>query len=129
MQRRKRGVRLEKNLTLKTYVHEKLLAGWSPWQIEGRLKKENEGRCIISHETIYRYIYSDYGIRNQFLKKLRRKHFVRVKRGARKPRVPKDMLIHTHPAFINDRAEFGHWECDYKRMKSSSYYCKNIACG
>ncbi len=117
LQRRKREVILEKDKTLKNYVHEKLLAGWSPWQIEGRLKKENEGQCIISHETIYRYIYSDYGIRNQFFKKLRRKHFVRIKRGARKPRVPKDMLIHTRPSFINDRAEFGHWECDLMLFK------------
>jgi len=93
------------------------LSCWSPWQIESRLKKENEAQCIISHETIYRYIYSDYRIRNQFLKKLRRKHFVRIKCRARKPRVPKDMLIHARPSFINERVEFGHGECDLMLFK------------
>jgi hypothetical protein len=49
-----------------------LKSGWSPWQIKGRLKSENAGQCIISHETIYRYIYSNYSIRNMFYPKLRR---------------------------------------------------------
>lgn len=57
LKRRKRSTKLEKNNSLKDYVHSKLRTGWSPWQIEGRLKLENADRCMISHETIYRYIY------------------------------------------------------------------------
>ena|SRR5207253_2830062 len=101
LDRRKRKGKLDKDDNLKDYVHSKLKSGWSPWQIEGRLKLENSEQCIISHETIYRYIYSDYGIRNIFYQKLRRKHFWRVKRNARKPRVPKDMLINNRPDIIN----------------------------
>ena len=81
------------------------------------LKLENEGLCIISHETIYRYIYSDYGLRNMFYEKLRRKHFWRVKRNTRKPRVPKDLLINNRPDVINQREEFGHWEGDLMMFK------------
>ncbi len=62
------------------YIHNKLGCGWSPWQIEGRLKYENGGQTLISHETIYRYIYSAYNIRNRFYQCLRRKHKLRVKR-------------------------------------------------
>ncbi len=40
-------------------MNKKIKAGWSPYQIEGRLKLENEGICLISHESIYHYIYSD----------------------------------------------------------------------
>lgn len=36
----------------------------------------------------------------------------RIKKGQRKPRVPKDLLINARPDSINDRSEFGHWECD-----------------
>lgn len=115
--RRKRVTLLNKNANLKEYVHLKLKSGWSPWQIEGRLKLENLGKCIISHETIYRYIYSDYGIRNMFYEKLRRKHFWRVKRNSRKPRVPKEMLINNRPDIINKREEFGHWEGDLMMFK------------
>ena len=77
--RRKRKRKVDKDEQLQQYVHSKLKSGWSPWQIEGRLKLQNSGQCIISHETIYRYIYSDYGIRNMFYEKLRRKHFWRIK--------------------------------------------------
>ncbi|MEO8402547.1 MAG: IS30 family transposase [Gammaproteobacteria bacterium] len=115
--RRKRERKIDKNENLKNYVHTKLKSGWSPWQIEGRLKLENAGHCIISHETIYRYIYSDYGIRNIFYNKLRRKHFWRIKRNARKPRVPKELLINNRPDVINQRKEFGHWEGDLMMFK------------
>jgi IS30 family transposase len=54
LDRRKRTRKIDKNKNLKNYVHSKLKSGWSPWQIEGRLKLENMGQCIISHETIYR---------------------------------------------------------------------------
>ncbi len=117
LNRRKKLTKLEQDSALKDYVHSKLKSGWSPWQIEGRLKSENIGQCIISHETIYRYIYSDYGIRNMFYEKLRRKHFWRVKRNARKPRVPKDLLINNRPHVINQREEFGHWEGDLMMFK------------
>ncbi len=117
LDRRKRKRKLDKDINLQNYVHSKLKSGWSPWQIEGRLKFENSGQCVISHETIYRYIYSDYGIRNTFYEKLRRKHFWRVKRNARKPRVPKDMLIHNRPDNINKREDFGHWEGDLMMFK------------
>jgi transposase, IS30 family len=117
LKRRKRGYKLEKDGNLRDYVHEKLKAGWSPYQIEGRLKLENHGKCQISHETIYAYIYSDYGRRNMFYKKLRRQHFLRIKRNSRKKRIPAEMLILNRPEVINNRSEFGHWECDLMMFK------------
>ncbi|MCE3237048.1 MAG: dnaB [Gammaproteobacteria bacterium] len=36
--RRQRKLKLLKEKELRAYVHSKLLKGWSPWQIEGRLK-------------------------------------------------------------------------------------------
>ncbi len=62
LDRRKRETKLDNDINLKDYVHSRLKAGWSPGQIEGCLKAENDGKCVISHETIYRYIYSDYGV-------------------------------------------------------------------
>jgi len=117
LRRRQRPSRLACDKKLRAYVYAKLRSGWSPWQIEGRLKLENKGRCLISHETIYRHIYSDYGIHNRFYKKLRRRHFSRVKRGTRKPRVPEEMLIQHRPNVINGRNVFGHWECDLMMFK------------
>ena len=117
LKRRKRGLKLEKDSKLRDYVHMKLKANWSPYQIEGRLKLENNGKCQISHESIYAYIYSDYGIRNIFYKKLRRQHVWRIKRNSRKKRIPAEMLIQNRPDNINNRSEFGHWECDLMMFK------------
>jgi len=98
-------------------VHEKLRSGWSPYQIEGRLKRENNGKCIISHESIYHYIYSDKNRQYLLARTLRRKHLHRVKKGERKRRVPDDLLIGSRPELINNRDEFGHWECDLMMFK------------
>lgn len=117
MERRQRAMRLQENDELRTYVHAKLDAGWSPWQIEGRLKREGKPGMFLTHETIYRYIYSDYGLRNRFFKKLRRKHFNRKQRHNRRSRFPRDLLIQHRPESINDRSEFGHWECDLMCFK------------
>lgn len=117
LERRKRHSKLLKDEQLKKFLHDKLRSGWSPWQIEGRLKRDNGGKSIISHETIYRYIYSDYGIRNKFYQKLRRKHHLRVKRNGRKTRIPKELLINNRPETINTRTEFGHWEGDLMLFK------------
>ncbi|MFW2535455.1 IS30 family transposase [Legionella sp. 28fT52] len=117
VKRRKRSTKLSKDNQLCMYIHNKLGCGWSPWQIEGRLKYENGGQTLISHETIYRYIYSDYNIRNRFYQCLRRKHKLRIKRHSRKSRIPKDLLINNRPSHINNRDEFGHWECDLMIFK------------
>lgn len=117
LSRRKRKSKLICKEGLRTNVHQKLAQGWSPWQIEGRLREESNGQSVISHETIYRYIYSAPDIRNQFYKKLRRKHFYRKKRNERNHRIPKEMHINQRPECINKREEFGHWECDLMMFK------------
>lgn len=117
IKRRKRGARLEKDSQLRQYVHAKLAAGWSPYQIEGRLKLENNGKCVISHESIYQYIYSDRDRQYLLHKYLRRRHRYRVKKGQRKSRVPRELLIASRPEYINNRDEFGHWECDLMVFK------------
>ncbi|MGQ3889949.1 IS30 family transposase [Legionella sp. CNM-1927-20] len=117
LKRRKRQTKLDGNKPLRSYVHEKLSIGWSPWQIEGRLQRENKVGMLISHETIYRYIYSDYAIRNRFYSCLRRKHKLRIKRHSRQSRFPSELLITNRPQAINERIEFGYWEGDLTMFK------------
>ena len=63
--RRWRGSRLERNETLQRQVLEKLRLGWSPEQVAGRLARE-AGKTIISHESIYRFIYAQIRRTNDF---------------------------------------------------------------
>jgi len=55
--RKAQNNKINKNCVLKKFVKDKLInAKWSPQMIAARVKTEFS--CSISHETIYRYIYS-----------------------------------------------------------------------
>ena len=54
--RRWKGSRLERDAVLRDRVLSRLQQGWSPEQVVGRLALES-GKKVISHETIYRFIY------------------------------------------------------------------------
>lgn len=118
-ERRKRYIKLHKNTPLKNYIFDKLKRSWSPEQIAGRLKLENQGKSVICHETIYAYLYSDYGIRNKYYRYLRRKKLLRYPKVSRRShiKIPNRVSIHERPAEINQRQFLGHWECDLVRKQ------------
>ena len=84
------GSRLERDGPLREQVLAGLGAGWSPAQVAGRLALD-EGRRIISHESIYRFIYAqmarkkDYSWRH-YLPRAKAKRGFRGRRGGRGPR-------------------------------------------
>ena len=80
------GFKLDKNPALRELIVTRLKEGWSPLQIAGRLKK-SAGRCIVSHETIYAYLYSPLGKAQklyQLLRNPRRFRYPRIQRKRRK---------------------------------------------
>lgn len=102
------------------YIISKLRFGWSPEQIAGRLKRE-QGKTILCHETIYRYIYTHP--EKQLVQYLVRSH----KRRKRKPTnwlprrgVSNRVSIHDRPEEINLKTSFGHWELDTVEGKAHS---------
>jgi IS30 family transposase len=115
--RRSRECRLETDHKLRKFVFQKLKQKWSPQQIEWHLKNESGGKCIISHESIYTYIYGHWKRRFKFHSYLRRQHKSRIKQSSRKSRFAKSLMIHARPEVANNRSEFGHWECDLMVFK------------
>jgi IS30 family transposase len=114
LERRKRS-KLEISEGLKKYVIENLVEDWSPEQIAGELRKQADGKSVISHETIYQYIYSREGKQLKLWKHLRHKQKPeRVHWGGRTRRasIPHRISIHERPQHVNARQEFGHWEGD-----------------
>lgn len=114
-QQTKLSFKLDKNIALKTFVIAKLQAGWSPQQIDGRLRLQ-AGRCVVSHETIYAYIYSP-GAKDdklyKLLQKQRRYRYPRNKRRRHKPAKEADKIgIAARSEIINHRETYGHWEGD-----------------
>lgn len=97
------------------YVLERLVWGWSPEEISGRLR-EVDKLFDICPETIYRFIYNDkYCKENKIYGYLRRGKRRRTKqngRSAKKSKIPNRVSIHTRAVEIEKRLEFGHWEGD-----------------
>ena len=115
--RRWRGSKLLRDPALQSMVLDRLKAGWSPQQIAGRLKREH-GRCLVSHETIYRFIAAqiarskDYAWRN-YLPRAKSRRGRRRRRGGSPAELIKGRIsIAQRPAQAADRTVPGHWEAD-----------------
>ena len=112
--RRRRRRKLHQDPDLARYVIARLQQAWSPEQIAGRLRRE-AGATRLSHETIYRFVYSDVGREQNLYQLLPCQRRRRRKRYARKPRgvtIPLENTFPERPAEIAERSSFGHWEGD-----------------
>lgn len=111
--------KLVKNLKLLKIVVKKLKLRWSPQQVTGWLKYKfpNDKSMSISHESIYKYIYSVARgeLKKELISYLR---YEKAKRksivGSRKNTIKiKDRVsISSRPEQVNDRIVPGHWESD-----------------
>ena len=112
--RRWTGSRLERDDSLRETVLERLACGWSPEQIAGRLAHE-QGHKVISHETIYRFVYAQLKRTNDTAWRLYLPR-AKIKRGWRTkggwPRTDGKRSIHERPTHISTRQTPGHWEAD-----------------
>lgn len=107
-------LKLEGDSELRQHITQQLKQGWSPEQIAGRLKEEHEIN-VISHETIYAYIYSKQGLTSElhvYLKRQRKKRKSRLSRKSKRSNIPNRTSIHERPAEIETREDFENWEGD-----------------
>lgn len=119
---RKRRTKLEYSAGLQQDVIEKLREDWSPEQIAGELRVQAKGKNVISHESIYLFIYSQIGKEMKLWQHLRhKKKPERTYWGSRKKRdlIPERVSIHRRLEKINDRTEFGHWEGDLVQFSTT----------
>lgn len=99
------------------WVVARLIKGWSPEQISGRIKLvfRDNLRMRICPETIYAFIYSEEYKHRKFWEYLPWKRKVRRKKYGRKVhrgRIPDRVSVHERPGIVETREEFGHWEGD-----------------
>jgi transposase, IS30 family len=114
VERRSEASRAPKKLTeeLKEVIREKLLEDWSPEQISGRLKLEGK---IISHESIYQYIWHDKRTGGRLYKHLRHRGKRYNKRSsgmAGRGHIPERVDITERPAIVGTKSRIGDWEGD-----------------
>lgn len=113
--RQSRRVNPLKNPDIYKYVFDKLRCGWSPEEISGRMKRDNDGKAVICHETIYRYIYSPQGKKKNLSEYLVRRHRKRRSwygRHQYQRGIPDRVSINLRPKVVNQRKRFGDWEVD-----------------
>lgn len=95
-------------------VIDRIMHGWSPQQIAGRMRLERHP-ISVSHETIYKFAYSSDGQAIKLWRHLPEHRARRRPRHARRKhgqRFSPELNILRRPDVVADRKQFGHWECD-----------------
>jgi IS30 family transposase len=108
--------KLARQPDLRDRIGKDLAMGHSPEQIAGRLALEHGG-SLISHESIYRFIYHRSAQKDYWHRLLPRRKLKRGRPGRQggsaasfiKLRRP----IHERPAEVQTRKTPGHWEADF----------------
>ncbi len=118
-ERRSKKRKLIQFPTLCQRVIERIKHGWTPEQIAGRMQYEGI-KPRVCQETIYRYIYSTDGMKQELWwylpnhRKYRRPRYTRKKRPSKFHR---DVSILFRPDDVAHRRQFGHWEGDLMLFK------------
>jgi IS30 family transposase len=108
--------KLARQPDLRDCVGKSLAMGHSPEQIAGRLALEH-GRVMISHESIYRFIYHRTAQKDYWHRLLPR-HKLRRGRRRRPGGSPASFIkqrrsIAERPSEVEGRGTSGHWEADF----------------
>ena len=127
LKRKERGRKVRyvvKDPALKRSLIRLLKGGWSPDLIAGRLKRAKPES--LNQESIYQFIYSREGRKQNLRQYLRHAHRIRRKKNGRKHRqdnrIPNRVDIKQRPKHVEKRQQFGHWEGDnvvYNRHQRS----------
>jgi transposase, IS30 family len=114
--RRWKGSLLARQPALRSLVLERLAMGYSPEQTAGRLALE-QGKPVISHESIYRFIYAQIrrtndGAWRHYLPRAKFKRGYRGRKGGTAQTIAGRIPISERPPEVAQRQQFGHWESD-----------------
>jgi len=112
LSRRRKDRKLIRYPALRELIIERIKDGWTPEQIAGRLRYEN-APVRVCQETIYRFVYSKEGMKEDlwwYLPEHRRKRCTRKGRTLKKPKINPELGIANYPVIIGDRVQFGHRE-------------------
>lgn len=106
------GMKIRAHNWLEEYIQSQLKTGWTPEEIAGRLKYENNNQIVISFKAIYQYLETPFGepYKKYLASKTWRK---RKKQSERKREIIKNRVsIHERPDIVNQRSRCGDFEGD-----------------
>lgn len=109
-------LKIEKEPKLLAYIKDAMInKKWSPDVIAGKLKLDNDTSCLISTESIYRFVYtSPLAVKLKLYLHLPSKRYKRQVRGKRREKIliPQRVPIHEREAIASQKQELGHFESD-----------------
>jgi transposase, IS30 family len=106
------GMKINESKDLKNHIIASLKKGWSPDEISGRMKKDNQ-LFYASKDLIYNWLYSVWG--QGYTKYLYQKRDQKRKRKTNKTEkvmIPNRVGIELRPEEANSGLNFGHFEGD-----------------
>jgi transposase, IS30 family len=117
--------KLARQPALRALVRQSLAMGHSPEQIAGRLARQ-QGRPVISHESIYRFVYHRSGLKDHWHRLLPRRKSRRGRLGLRGGS-PASFIKHRRglahrPQEAASRTVAGHWEADLMAFSRYGQY-------
>lgn len=109
------SLKIEEDPILLAYIVDGMkIKKWSPDVIAGKLKLDR-GKSVISHESIYRFIYTSLVARRLMLHEhLPSRRLKRESRGKRRHRqiIPQRVSIHERDPVASHKLQVGHFEAD-----------------
>ena len=117
---------------LKSYVVRRLIKGWSPETVSGRLK-EKHSVLTVSYETVYQFIYDKENKKARYWEFLHRAHNRRQHWHDRKSQankrleIPNRTNISLRPTEANNRGKIGHLEGDLMEGKRATGGAVSVA--
>lgn len=106
------GMKILKNTSLEKYIQDKLILGWTPEEISGRLKLENNGQSVISFKSIYKYFSTAQGSRYSKYLPYAGKRIINGWSKRMKKSIGNRVFIDKRPDIINKRLRIGDFEGD-----------------
>lgn len=104
------GMKIRNNSWIEENIREKFKVGWTPEEMAGRLKYENNNQTVISFKAIYEYLETPFG--ESFKKYLASKTWRRRKPREVKQIIKNRVFIDKRSEIINLRKRYGDLEGD-----------------
>ena len=98
---------------IEKYIRTKLKEDWSPEQIVGRMQRDTD--YSISHETIYKFIYTNKSNGGKLYKHLRhknKKYHQRNNEYNKRGKIKDRISIDRRAKIVNKKSRIGDWEID-----------------
>lgn len=117
-QDRSKRTKLEISPGLKEFVINMIKEDWSTEQISETLRQKAKGKCVISTETIYQFIFSDEGkqlklwIHLRHKKKPQRQSWSERRKYKARIQIPDRHHISLRSPAAKLRTEYGHFDAD-----------------